>query len=219
MTKPKFEIDTPAGRRKAWRHFQWVDHAVLRYRWTNFDKVTEGLYRSNHPNHARLEEFKSMGGKTVLSLRGGFDLPPYLFEAESCAKLGLDLANVGLSARKAPRKESLIELLEAFETLERPILMHCKSGADRTGLAAVLYLIIHEGRSLEEVRDQLSFKYIHIRRSATGILDHFLRMYRDRNLQSAISMEDYIRNEYDQDALTHSFAAYQSALKPWEGWR
>ena len=219
MPREPFEIETPEGRRRAWRHFQWVDHAVLRYRWTNFDHVADGIYRSNHPNHARLTAFKEMGGKTVLSLRGGPNLPPSLFEAESCAQLGLTFRSIGLSARKAPRKEALIELLEAFETLERPLLMHCKSGADRTGLAAALFLMIYQGKSIDEVKEQLSFKYLHIRRSATGILDHFLRMYAQRDKQSPISISDYIRTEYDQAALTASFDGYQRALKPWEGWR
>jgi len=219
VTKQTYEIETTEGRRKAWRHFQWVDHAVLRYRWTNFDQVAEGLYRSNHPNHARLEEFAAMGGKTVLSLRGGPNLPPHLFEAEICEKLGLNLVAIGLSARKAPRQDRLIELLEAFETLERPILMHCKSGADRTGLASVLYLMIHEGKSIADVKDQLSFKYLHIRKSATGILDHFLAMYAEHNAQSPTSVESYIRNHYDPAALSESFDAYQKSLKIWEGWR
>ncbi len=219
MPKEPFEIDTPEGRRRAWRHFLWVDHAVLRYRWTNFDHVADGIYRSNHPNHARLQAFKDMGGKTVFSLRGGPNLPPSLFEAESCDELDLTFHWISLSARKAPRKEALIELLDGFETLERPVLMHCKSGADRTGLAAALYMMIYHGKSVSEVKEHLSFKYLHIRRSATGILDHFLHMYAERNAQTGISVTDYIRNEYDQAALTDSFASYQKALKPWEGWR
>jgi len=219
LAHPPFEIETPLGRKRAWRHFQWIDHAVLRYKWTNFDKVADGVYRSNHPNHQRLEAFRDMGGKSILSLRGGQNLPPYLFEAESCAELGLGLHLVGLSARKPPEKSALLNLLDAFETLPKPFLMHCKSGADRTGLAASLYLMIYEGRSVAEVKEQLSWKYIHIRRSRTGVLDHFLRVYAARNAQSPISVQDWIAQEYDRDAFAQDYEDYRAGLKLWTGWR
>ena len=219
MAAERFEIETPEGRKRAMRHFLWVDHAILRYKWTNFDEIAKGVYRSNHPGHERLEAFKSLGGNTVLSLRGAPKLPSYMFEEESCEVLGLELVAVGLSARKAPRREALLQLLDLFETIDRPFLMHCKSGADRTGLASVLYLMIYEGRSLESLKDQLSFKYIHIRKSKTGILDHFFRLYAEHNAKIETPIQDWIANEYDPDVLTQSFNAYQKALKPWEGWR
>lgn len=201
------------------RHFKWVDHAILRYKWTNFDQVAPGVYRSNHPGHDRLKAFADMGGKTILTLRGAPKDPPYLLEADSCKALGLKLVAIGLSARRAPKKQALLDLLDAFETLEKPFLMHCKSGADRTGLASALYLMIHQGRSVEDVQDQLSFKYIHIRRIQTGILDHFLRLYTEQNEKAPIGVRDWIQDFYDPDVLTESFAQRQAGLKPWQGWR
>lgn len=110
-------------------------------------------------------------------------------------------------------------LLDAFETMERPFLVHCKSGADRTGLVAVLYLMIHEGKSLDDALEQLSFRFLHIKRTATGILDHLFEMYRARNAVEPIDIATWIRTEYDEQKLNESFAAHQKALKPWQGWR
>ncbi len=219
MTEPEFEIDTAQGRKRAERHFNWHDHAVLRVRWHNFDQVAEGVYRSNHPNHERFEDYANMGIKTVLTLRGAMHQPQYLFEAESCAALGIELHQHQMAARRAPTVDELLTLLEFFETLPRPFLMHCKSGADRTGLASALYLMIYEGKTWDEVSDQLSFKYIHIRKTKTGILDEFFKMYFDRDAQDPIGIVDWIKTEYDPEALTTRFAERQARLRFWEGWR
>ncbi len=213
------DITDPNERKKSYWHVRWLDHGVLRTFWHNFEKVSDGVYRSNHPDHRRFQAYADMGVKTILNLRGVAKQPHYLFEEESCARLGLKLVTVGMSARQAPKAKQLIAVLDAFETMERPFLIHCKSGADRTGLAAAIYLMVHEGASVAEARKQLSFRYLHIRRSSTGVLDHFLDVYAARNAQSPIAIADWIRTEYDRSAVTASFAAKQAALKPWQGWR
>ena len=213
------DITDPAGRRRARFHFNWLDHGVLRVMWHNFAEVAPGVYRSNHPSHKRFTAYAKMGIKSILNLRGANNEPPFKFEEESCSKLGLALISVRFSARQAPRRDSLLELIAAFQTIEKPFLIHCKSGADRTGLAGVLYLMIHEGESVEKAMRQLSFRYLHIRRTSTGILDHFFDVYAARNAQSPIGIVDWIRDEYDREALIESFEAKQASLKWWQGWR
>jgi protein tyrosine/serine phosphatase len=160
-----------------------------------------------------------MGIKTILNLRGVAKQPHYLFEVESCEKLGLTLVTVPMSARQAPKVKALVMAINAFDTMERPFLVHCKSGADRTGLVATLYLMVKDGQSVAEARQQLSFRFLHIRRTATGILDHFFDVYEARNAREPIGVVDWIKTEYDRKALEKSFAAKQAALKPWQGWR
>ncbi len=213
------DITDPRERKRSQRHLNWLDHGVLRILWHNFGQIAPGVYRSNHPAHRRFEAYAAMGIKTVLNLRGVAQQPHYLFEEESCRLLGLALVNVSLSARQAPKVRQLRALLRAFETMDRPFLMHCKSGADRTGLAAALYLMVQEGQPLEVARRQLSFRYLHIRRTATGILDHFLDVYAARNARSPIGIVEWIESEYDPKALSQSFSKKQAALKPWQGWR
>ncbi|KJZ19668.1 tyrosine-protein phosphatase [Loktanella sp. S4079] len=211
-------VDPQERKRSEW-HMNWLDHGILRKRWHNFSEFAPGAYRSNHPNHVRFKAYAEMGIKSVLNLRGVAKQPHYLFEVESCEDLGLHLVTAHMAARSAPRVERLLQLIAAFETIERPFLMHCKSGADRTGLAAAIYLMLFEGQSLEDARKQLSFRYLHIRRTKTGILDHFLDVYAERNAQSPIAIDEWIKTEYDPDALTKSFAEKQANLKFWQGWR
>ena len=213
------DITDPKERKWSHWHVTWLDHGVLRTFWHNFEKVSEGVYRSNHPDHRRFAAYADMGIKTILNLRGVAQQPHYLFEVESCEKLGLTLITVAMSARKAPKRGQLIKVMDAFKTMERPFLMHCKSGADRTGLVAALYLMVEDGQTVADARKQLSFRYLHIRRTATGILDHFFDVYAERNAQNPIAIADWIKTEYDAEALTESFAAKQAALKPWQGWR
>lgn len=213
------DITDPAERKKSLRHLNWLDHGILRKHWHNFAQVAPGVYRANHPDHVRFEAYAAQGIKTILNLRGAAKQPHYLFEVESCAAFGLDLVDIKMSARNAPPVAALLKLLSTFETAEKPFLMHCKSGADRTGLAAVLYLLTVEGQRLDVARRQLSFRFLHIRRTSTGILDHFFDVYAARNATSPITIADWIKTEYDPEALTLSFAAKQAALKPWQGWR
>ncbi|MEO1640974.1 MAG: tyrosine-protein phosphatase [Pseudomonadota bacterium] len=213
------DITDPVERRKSYWHVRWLDHGIFRTFWHNFEEIAPGVYRSNQPDHKRFAAYAKLGIKGVLNLRGEAKQPHYLFEVESTEKLGLELITVGLSARKAPKAKPLLQLISAFDTIQRPFLIHCKSGADRTGLAAALYLMIHEGKTVDAVRNQLSFRYLHIRRSSTGVLDHFLDMYAARNAQDPIGIVDWITTEYDPQVLTESFAAKQAALKPWQGWR
>lgn len=199
-----WSIDSPAARLRAALHYHLADHAALRLRWTNMVELAPGVWRSNHPAHARLRTAKERGIRTILNLRGTDETPAFLFERESCAALGLHFVSVKLSARSAPRRDELLKLFEAFRTVERPVLMHCKSGADRAGLASALYLLA-QGAPLAEARRQLSWRFLHLRWSKTGILDHVLDLYEARLRQGPIGIEEWVRDEYSREAATASF--------------
>ena len=211
------DISTPALRRQALWHFHIFDHAWLRILWTNFDEVAPGVYRSNQPDHARLERLRDMGIRTIVNLRGTPRQSHYLFEEESCAALGLEMVNLQLHARRAAPRAEVLNLIETFRTAEKPFLLHCKSGADRAGLASAIYLLAIEGRSVAEARRQLGPRYIHFRWSKTGICDHLLDAYEARLEAGPIGLEEWIATEYDPAVLEASFADKRSGLLPWVG--
>ena len=103
-----------------------------------------------------------------------------------------------------------ILLISHMQTMPKPVLIHCKSGADRTGLAAALYLLVIEGQPIEVAKRQLSFRYIHVSYTATGILDHFLRVYEDAFRDSGIGFLEWMRTAYDPAELTASFARWRA---------
>lgn len=194
------QIDTPLGRWQGRFYAATLDHGWLRHRWTNEGQIAEGVYRSNHPNAATLIDWKARGITEVVSLRPA-KRAVHGFEAEACAALGLTLRNAPLSARNAPRADALLRLLDIFDTLQKPALIHCKSGADRTGLAAALWAIHIEGKPVTEAKRALGLKHLHIRASKTGVLDRVLEAYEARLAQGPIALRTWIEAEYDRSSI------------------
>lgn len=207
------DISTPKARRAAWWHFVLMDHAFLRGLWTNLDQIAPGVWRANQPSPSRFRQYRDrLGIKSVLNLRGTPRQGFYLFEVETCRKLGLTLHDIAFSARRAPTRAALLELLDLLPRLEKPVLIHCKSGADRTGLVAAIYQMEVEGRPLAEARRQLSFRYLHVKASHTGVLDQFLDIYEAE--AKGRSLRDWVTQDYDPDRLTASFAALRKKARP-----
>jgi protein tyrosine/serine phosphatase len=211
-------ITDPEERKRSWKHYLWLDHGILRFWWKNVAEIAPDVFRSNHPHHARFVGFKETGVKTVLNLRAPVKKSPYLFEVESCEQLDLNLVTVPMSARIFPTQEKLIELLDTFETIEKPFVMHCKSGADRTGLASVLYLLTYGNATDAELRKHLSFTYIHIRKTDTGRLDFLLETYLARRDETGIALRDWVETEYDIDVMNQCYDAKKANERFWQGW-
>ncbi|MDR9395167.1 tyrosine-protein phosphatase [Roseovarius sp. SYSU LYC5161] len=205
------DLSTPENRRRAHIYNLWFDHAVLRKVWTNFFEVAPGVYRSNHPTHERFVKLKAMGIRSVLNLRGAAGAAHYLAEEESCRQLGLTLVNCTLHARYAAPRDDILAVIDAFRHIEKPFVMHCKSGADRAGFASAIYLLVIEERPVAEARRMLGLKYIHLKWSRTGVLDYILDQYEARAAQSPIGFEHWVATEYDRDAIQ---AGFDRARKP-----
>ncbi len=201
------DISTPRGRRRARLYFLLFDHAFLRIWWKNTHEIAPGAWRSNQPSPARLAEFRRMGIRAVLNLRGANAFAPYLFEREACEKEGLKLIDSSFQARALSSPEVLLSLLRIFETIEHPFVMHCKSGADRAGLASALYLMHIHGVPVSEARKQLSLKYVHVKAFQTGILDHMLEAYEKDNDETPMPVREWIETRYDPVRLTAEFHA------------
>ena len=199
------DIESPRGRRRAWLYFLFIDHALLRIPWTNLHRVADGVWRSNHPSPRRIRRYRRMGIRTILNLRGAFPSAPYLFEREACAAEGLTLIDIPLQARALCPRETLLELLDLFERIERPFVMHCKSGADRAGLASALYLMHMEGVPVDEARKQLGMRYIHFESFRTGILDHMLHAYERDTADRPMPVRQWIETRYDPVRLSAEF--------------
>ncbi len=209
------DISTPEARRAAWWHFQLMDHAFLRVWWTNFAEVAPGVFRQNQPSPARLALLRAQGIRSILNLRGRSTQGFYLFERESAARLGLQMADLQMSAKTLPARETLLALRELFETLPKPMLLHCKSGSDRTGLAAALYLMMIHDVPVAKAAKELSFRFLHRKKGPTGVLDHFLRVYAKAEADSGISLMDWIETVYDPAIVTASFKDWEAGN--WDG--
>lgn len=200
-------LETGLGRADAWRDSLLVDHAVFRTVWTNLAPVIPArLYRSNHPTPGHLaavtRRFKL---RTLVNLRGHRKCGSDALSREAAARLGLVHIDMAFESRGAPHRDRILRFAEIYRRIEFPALMHCKSGADRAGLASGL-AIMFEGGTAAEALKQLSWRFGHWSRARTGVLDAFFVRYATE-AEGRTPFLDWVRTEYDEAALKRDFVA------------
>ncbi len=202
------DLSTAKGRAGAWIDSLFVDHAIFRAVWDNMAAVVPGrLYRSNHPTPARLAAAKRRYHlKTLINLRGPRKCGSDALSREAAAKLGLIHLDMAFESRGAPHRDRILRFAKICETLVEPAMIHCKSGADRAGLASALF-IMFQGGTTQEAMQQLHWKFGHFNKSRTGILDAFFALYA-RQGEGRIPFLDWVRDEYDEAALKRDFVAH-----------
>lgn len=206
------EWATTKGRKQSWWHDMLFDHAYLRKYWTNFGVVAPDVYRANHGPDARFAQyFHKHGIKTVLNLRGQTTAGHYHAENELCKAHGVQLIDIKLNAHKAPKRARLLELVDAVEAAQTPVLIHCKSGADRAGLTAAIYRIVVLNHSAKDAKKELTWRFWHVRKSTAGILDYILDSYDAAQQQTGITLVDWVETVYNSHVMKAEF----SALKWW----
>ena len=201
------QLHTRWGRIKAHLEAWFIDHELLRFLFRNFYALSDKAYRSNHPSPAFIKKIhQKYGIKTIISLRRADSTGQYLLEKEACDQLGITLCHVRMSSRSLPKIEKILQAKTLLETVQYPILIHCKSGADRAGLLSVFYEHFIEHKSIEESLKQLSMKYGHFRWADTGKLDFFFDAFLAFQKDNPnISFLEWVTTHYDKPTLNNSF--------------
>lgn len=198
-------IENGRQRVAAWANMLLADHGIFRLAYLNLHRVTPDFWRAAQPTPGQIAKLARQGLKTVVNLRGGREYGSWPLEREACEAHGVALTDFVVRSRGAPDRDAILEAKAFFETLEYPVLVHCKSGADRAGFMAALYLLLHEGRPLREATAQLALRYGHFRWAKTGILDAFFERYRIEGEARGQGFEDWLRHTYDPEALERDF--------------
>jgi protein tyrosine/serine phosphatase len=189
----------------------WGDHAYLRLPFMNAHWVGPDLVRTNQPWPFQLARWKREHGiRTVLNLRGGGYLTGfYVLEREACDRLGLELIDFPVSSREAPSLEQVEAAKALFEGMDYPVLMHCKSGADRAGMMSVLYAHYRLGLPIREaMRRELSLRTLHVKQGKTGVIDYAFELYLRDGEPRGLSLIDWMREPgYDPKAIKAEFQA------------
>ncbi len=109
----------------------------------NFHTVIAGeLYRSAQPSAKDIALYKEKYGiRSIVNLRGestGADW--YDAEVAQSERLGIQHVDFAMASSDHISLDKANRLVAILRDAPKPLLIHCHSGADRTGLASVIYL-------------------------------------------------------------------------------
>lgn len=195
------------GRPAAYMELMLVDHGIFRLIYLNRHRISPEAWRAAQPAPHQIARIAASGVRTIVNLRGPRDCSSYALEQAACERHGIRLVNYQVRSRAAPTVAEVKGAAELFERLEYPILMHCKSGADRAGLMSALYAHLRLGQPIEVARRQLALRYGHIRQADTGVLDYFFDRYLADNAKQPMPFLRWLETVYDPDELKESFHA------------
>ncbi len=118
--------------------------------------------------------------RTVVNLRGCCSLFDwYLDECRTTHDLNIAQEDITFSANRLPSPAELRRLIEVFDHSEYPVLLHCRQGSDRTGLASALYMLLYTDADYETARKQCGMRYAHLPFLSTACMDRFFEMYEE----------------------------------------
>lgn len=179
-----------------------LDHLIIRLAFPNCHRLSDEAWRAAQPLPHQVREYARRGVRTVVNLRGKTDSSTYLYEEAACRAAGIELIDFRIRSRAAPTRAEVLAARDLFSTVTYPMVLHCKSGADRVGLMSALYLHTRRGVPIAEARRQLSLRYGHIRQADTGILDHVFEAYLAYAAETPIAFYDWVETVYDPEEVT-----------------
>jgi protein tyrosine/serine phosphatase len=178
------------------------EHNSINLFWNNFHKVDDGIYRSAQILPWKLKKIiKKNNIKTIINLRGKNN---YLYkkEKEIAEQMGVEYIEISISSRTLPKIEEVKKLKDILlNENKKPILFHCKAGADRTGFVAVLYGVL-KGKDVKSViKKELRLKYGFIALSKAGRVKEFFSKYDNKQdfIEWARENRDKIQNNFSEN--------------------
>lgn len=181
------------------------DHLLLRLAFKNRHQLAPGIWRSAQPLPHQIRALAKAGIRTIINLRGKTKTATYDLERAACEANGITMIDLALKSRAAPSKEVLHTIRRVLQEAQYPILLHCKSGADRAGFLSAIILHDTAKQPIAKAKEQLSLRYGHIRQADTGILDHVFERYLDDTATVPMEFWTWVDDKYDPKELEKSF--------------
>src|SRR5437868_10481343 len=100
-------------------------------------------------------------------------MPWYEDEGRVTWQRDIQQEDINLSASRMPSASELRRLVEVLDRTEYPILLHCKRGADRTGLTSAIVGLLLTDMPFDQARGQLGLRYGHLALGRPAYLDGF----------------------------------------------
>ena len=122
----------------------------------NFHIVNDQVLRGGQPTDAGFKNLADMGVKTIVDLQEEGDRAKG--EKRLVKALGMKYVNIPMKGMTTPSEKQISHALKALNnTSDGPVFIHCKRGADRTGVVIACYRVQHDNwdnqKALGEARN------------------------------------------------------------------
>jgi tyrosine-protein phosphatase SIW14 len=151
----------------------------------NFHRVNERLYRGAQPKKDGLKKLASLGVKSILNLRGEDENTAA--EQREAKELGLNYYALPMGGLSRPSDEQIAKALSIINNPENGVVfVHCKHGADRTGVVIACFRMLQESQTAEQAREEaekhgMSWVQFGMKRY---ISDYYKKLSRDKQTSS-----------------------------------
>lgn len=106
-------------------------------RFHNLFALNDSVYRSEQPSKKAFKELENYGFKTIINFRRLKN------DKRKAQNTNLKLVNTPMRSAELTETK-IIEALKVINEAEKPVLVHCWHGSDRTGIMVAAYRIVVE---------------------------------------------------------------------------
>ncbi len=160
----------------------------------NFHVVESGaLYRSGQLSAQRLNAVITQYGiRTIINLRGAFPGESWYDDEHGVVRQrSVQVEDLSLLPGALPSPAVTRRLVQIFQQADRPILIHCRDGSERTGWAAAVYEIMCKRSSPRAAFGrQLTWRYGHVYPDRYWRVEKFLPTY--LQTQNGVALADWL---------------------------
>ena len=187
----------------------------------NFGVVDPGrVYRSAQPGNGLAKTIGRESLGAIVNLRGGSDSDPfYRHEVETAERLGVEFYDIPMGANHRPSRRDLMRVLAVLDQCRYPILIHCKWGADRTGLMSALYRLDKLGEPPDRAVAEFTVAHSHFPIFGPEHLhepfDEYAAWLRQRSLpHDSARFRSWLEREYRSDDPFRGWPIVRSGPRP-----
>ena len=145
----------------------------------NFQKVDDHVYRGGQPSDAGFMDLSKLGVKTVIDLRQTGE-HSQADEEKIVTGLGMRYVSIPMKGMSTPKDQQVEAVLALFnDTKNGPVFVHCKRGADRTGMVVAVYRISNDRWENQKALDEAESYGMNFFERA---IKHYVKDYRARTV-------------------------------------
>jgi protein tyrosine phosphatase (PTP) superfamily phosphohydrolase (DUF442 family) len=144
----------------------------------NLHQVSPTLYRGGQPSPEGLQLLPELGVRTVINARGEDSAPDPV-------PLGVQYSCIPMSPWSVNDEQAVAFLRIATDPSRTPVFVHCKNGADRSGVLCAMYRIVVQGWTKDEAIDEMTRNGMGYHNLYYGLLEYVRRADIGRIRQAA----------------------------------